>query len=499
MMGPVSSAGRAMMSSLKQAMAKGMPLDQALAYVKSLATQGVAPLSDLYVMMLQAQKLQQPRAQAPQTPPTVRDNLNMAAQQREQQDQMAQGIGGLNAGNMENPGFYGGGIVSFDNGGTAQSYSDPSFWENIKDFASAYGTAVRSPFGSIASGETAQALSEATDYGDQEILNELEGALRKGETDRAAQLESAFLERNRRNLFSAQRTLREMNERIKSDKTAVDVSRLMGTPPPTEDTGAGRRDTGSQVPPPSTGMTLPELPEAKDPGLNPFLKMIEEAQKERGIGGASERARKMLAEEAAEEKRLTPEQKNLARAMAGFKMAEAYSRRGRQRVSGLGGLAEAGASYTSSLQNINKELRDAGRARRREEIALARADEAQAAGNIQLATAMREAERGRAEQRIQSALQHLNDKMDRDLKARLGVATIEAQDRNTFANIKYKAMKDYSERVENLNLNSSFKDLTPEQQNKYLKDLYESMVGSVISNLTGGGTGGFAGFRRLED
>ena len=77
MMGPVSSTGRAMMSSLKQAMAKGMPLDQALAYVKSLATQGVAPLSDLYVMMLQAQKLQQPRAQAPQTPPTVRDNLNI--------------------------------------------------------------------------------------------------------------------------------------------------------------------------------------------------------------------------------------------------------------------------------------------------------------------------------------------------------------------------------------------------------------------------------------
>lgn len=497
-MGPVSSTGRAMMSSLKQAMAKGMPLDQALAYVKSMATQGVAPLSDLYIMMLQAQKLQQPQAQIPQTPPTVRDNLNMAAQQREQQDRMTQGIGGLNAGSMEEPGFYGGGIVSFDNGGTAESYSDPSFWENLKDFASAYGTAVRNPFGSIASGETAQALVGATDYSNQEILNELEGALRKGETDRVAQLQSAFLERNRENLIPAQRTLREINERVKADRTAVNVSQLMGTPPPTAaGTGQDKAGTGGAAPAAST-FELPKIPEMPEQGLNPFLNMLEEAQKARGIGGASKQAGELLAQEEAEEKRLTPEQKRLAQAQAFFKMGEAYSRRGRQRVSGLGGVAEAGAAYTASLKDINKELRDAARARNREKIALARADEAQALGNIQTAAQMRSQARQESLQRTQLAMQHLESRLDRDLKKRLGEATIAAQNMQTMATVKQRAMGDYAEAVQNLSLNEQYNDLTPEQQQKYLKDLYERMVTSVVSGLTGGGAADYTGFSLVE-
>jgi len=43
MIGPVSGTGRAMMASLQQAIQKGMPPDQAIQYVKSMATQGVAP------------------------------------------------------------------------------------------------------------------------------------------------------------------------------------------------------------------------------------------------------------------------------------------------------------------------------------------------------------------------------------------------------------------------------------------------------------------------
>lgn len=135
MIGPVSGTGRAMMASLQQAMSKGMPPDQAIQYVKSMATQGIAPLADLYAMMKQLERLKQPQVQAPQTPPTIRDQLNMMEQQQQMQAQgggmpqqmppaMAQGLGGMNAGAMENPSFAGGGIVAFAKGGDVIAFQN---------------------------------------------------------------------------------------------------------------------------------------------------------------------------------------------------------------------------------------------------------------------------------------------------------------------------------------------------------------------------------------
>lgn len=137
MIGPVSGTGRAMMASLQQAVQKGMPPDQAIQYVKSMATQGVAPLTDLYAMMNQFQRLKQQPTQAPQTPPTIKDQLNMMDQQRQMQSQqgniqqmqagapapqaMDRGLGAIDAGRMEYPQFAGGGIVAFDRGGEADS------------------------------------------------------------------------------------------------------------------------------------------------------------------------------------------------------------------------------------------------------------------------------------------------------------------------------------------------------------------------------------------
>lgn len=137
MIGPVSSTGRSMMASLQQAIQKGMPPDQAIQYVKSMATQGVAPLADLYSMMNQFQRLKQQKVQPPQTPPTIRDELNMMDQQQQMQQAMAQhgniqqmqapppagqpmnrGLGAIDAGLMEYPQFNGGGIVTFQEGST---------------------------------------------------------------------------------------------------------------------------------------------------------------------------------------------------------------------------------------------------------------------------------------------------------------------------------------------------------------------------------------------
>ena len=140
-----------MMASLQQAMQKGMPPDQAIQYVKSMATQGIAPLADLYAMMKQFERLKQQQVRPPQTPPTIRDQLNMMEQMQAQggmpqqmpgggpqmpqggppqgmppqmpqqmPPQMAQGLGSMNAGAMENPSFAGGGIVAFQEGGPAE-------------------------------------------------------------------------------------------------------------------------------------------------------------------------------------------------------------------------------------------------------------------------------------------------------------------------------------------------------------------------------------------
>lgn len=138
-MGPVSSTGRAMMASLNGAMQQGMPVDQAIAYVKSMAKDGVAPLVDLYSMLNQYQRLQQQQAQAPQTPPTIRDEIMAQAQQAEmqqamQQAQMQQGLGGLDTGVMENAQYAGGGIVAFQEGGAAGEFNPQQFLDPLMKF-----------------------------------------------------------------------------------------------------------------------------------------------------------------------------------------------------------------------------------------------------------------------------------------------------------------------------------------------------------------------------
>ncbi len=148
---PLNPLVRTMLTSLHGAMAKGMPMDQAMTYVKSMAQQGIAPLVDLSAMLRQFEQLKQPETRPMQTG-TVRDQINMAAQARAgglggfqmqptqtapqiatqpmmspqmtapQMAPQASGLASLDAGRMENPqGFAGGGIVAFDQGGVSAS------------------------------------------------------------------------------------------------------------------------------------------------------------------------------------------------------------------------------------------------------------------------------------------------------------------------------------------------------------------------------------------
>jgi len=133
------------MASLQQAIGKGMPIDQAIAYVKSMANDGVAPLVDLYALMKQFERMKRQQAQPLQTP-NIREQMMMleaqqgqaglpaAMPQQNPQAMMAQGLGGLPAGRMENPSFAGGGIVAFDEGG--QAASTPQFYSPVPQFKS---------------------------------------------------------------------------------------------------------------------------------------------------------------------------------------------------------------------------------------------------------------------------------------------------------------------------------------------------------------------------
>jgi hypothetical protein len=176
MIGPVSETGKTMLSSLQGAMAKGMPVDQAIQYVKSQAATGVAPLVDLYALLKQFERLKQTPAQPPQGG-NLKQQLNnlessiVGGQQgvaglggptsyyEEMQNPMDRGIASLDSGAMENPqGFNMGGIVAFAEGGkpeapksiTPQLYTLPKSYEELAQQAMREQMALETPEGRAA-------------------------------------------------------------------------------------------------------------------------------------------------------------------------------------------------------------------------------------------------------------------------------------------------------------------------------------------------------------
>ena len=161
MIGPVSEVGKTMLSSLQGAMAKGMPVDQAIQYVKSQAATGVAPLVDLYALLKQFERLKQPPPQNPQGSNLKEQLSNLEASLvRGQQPAMpapqGQGIASLDAGSMENPqGFNTGGIVALAEGGESKSitpelYTLPQSYEELARKALEEEAALKTPEGRAA-------------------------------------------------------------------------------------------------------------------------------------------------------------------------------------------------------------------------------------------------------------------------------------------------------------------------------------------------------------
>jgi hypothetical protein len=269
MIGPVSGTGRAMMASLQQAVQKGMPPDQAVQYVKSMATQGVAPLADLYSMMNQFQRLKQQQVKPPQTPPTIRDQLNMMDQMQRMQPQqgniqqmqagapapqaMDRGLGAIDAGRMEYPQFAGGGVVALASGGDTIYMADgppPSMFERLGQSIGSFGNlgdvygaqsmaAPVNPMGreislsGISLEEIVPEFEKALSEGDQEKVNALSAALNRTERGRA-------LETSIRNKVIQERRARETQARQQGALAFVRDEK----PPAAPAAGAGMTQVG---------------------------------------------------------------------------------------------------------------------------------------------------------------------------------------------------------------------------------------------------------------
>lgn len=406
MIGPVSGTGRTMMASLQQAMQKGMPPDQAIQYVKSMATQGVAPLADLYAMMNQFQRLKQQKVTPPQTPPTIKDQLNALDQQQQMPQQggiaqlqapppagqpMDRGLGAIDAGLMQYPKFANGGIVAFDNGGEADS-EEPSFFSKVAAGFTGMmgGTGATDPFmrgPERRLGDLGQALANVPD---EDLAAQLEKAVMMGDQKAATDLSVVLRQRNRKDLVD--RITTSAKGAAKTQAAEARAAQL----------GFGKTPPAPVPPPPAPvaerrpavmgGPAVAAPPAEKDITDEQYQK-LQAFRKREGLGAAREEMRQFLT---SEEKRLDKaygEDKRLAFADIGFKMAAAASRPG---ATFLGALAEGAMSGTQAMRAMNKELAENKRLLKQSMIKLKEADELEKEGDYKAAMGLNREARAEA-------------------------------------------------------------------------------------------------------
>jgi hypothetical protein len=466
-MGPVSSTGRAMMASLQQAMSKGMPVDQAIAYVKSMATQGVAPLTDLYVMLNQFQRLKQPPARPPMGS-TIRDQITQESIGRAAQQGMSQGVAGLDAGVMERAQYAGGGIVAFQEGGLTVGDQINQLEEALK---------------------TDDYLKSGAGYGG--IIGKAieRGAVPMGYVQR---LET---ERKLQQLKSTQSQMTPTGSggpstrgRYKPDTDEVTVAATapkkeqVAPPPPRRDITPAERRMVSAAAPIASASAAPAQDRPSD--IRSYLSDIEKLQKERGIGAATDKAMQLLAQEEAEFKTQAQKDRSLALAQAGFRMARAASKPGATFMAALG---EGGEEYVRGVQDISKSTRDFQRNLNRERINLERSKELLAAGNIEAAVKLRESSLDRIEKekdrQSRTALTMFTARLDQEGR----LATVDAQDRATLARLLGDASTAYTNGLATLQTSPDYMDADEAGKAKMRQQLEDMTYNRMVSGVFGGG------------
>jgi hypothetical protein len=485
-----------MMASLQQAMSNGMPPDQAIQYVKSMATQGVAPMADLYAMMNQFQRLKQQPVQAPQTPPTIRDQLNMAEQQQAQQQMaMQQGLGGLPAPSMEQAQFAGGGIVAFEEGGEVNPIS---YMQKL--------------------------VREALARGDTETAEEIQASL-EDYTSLGRNLPRISLP-ERSNLVDL-REARAREQYSGAAPAAAPTPSASAAPTGTRPR-LGREATTSEVRFPDN--TAPPAPERRPPvarrsagigaaaapaeaavaakkmGFEDFLAPLREAGKP--LREATDAYRQFLDKDEASAKEQSSRDRMLALAQAGFGMAEAASKPG---ATFLGSAAAAGGGYAKNMMQLNREADAAKRGIVKERLALAQAE---AAGNKADYVAAYQ-NLNEYEKRLTQADQF---KQEIDLKRAglalersLGFARVNAELMNSFTmaglrkdeaaaraqnelrDLQAKIVTLADSRIGRLMMDETYRKATAEERAAMEQTEYETAAKLLGGNLLSGGASGSAG------
>lgn len=506
MIGPVSGTGRAMMASLQQAIQKGMPPDQAVQYVKSMATQGVAPLTDLYAMLNQFQRLKQQPVQAPQTPPTIRDQLNMMEQQ---QAMMQQGVASLPAPVMDQAQFAGGGIVAFQDGGEVNPIS---YMQRLIREALARGDTETAE-------EIRASLEDYTSLGRNIPLPDINLPTRSNLAD--LREERFRQQQGMAPAAAAPSPTAPARPRLGGEATGSAVMFPGGnTPAPTAERPAPPRDdTTPRVPaPPRDTVAPPAAPRTAAVEKERTLAELraeelagrEAYRKEKGIGSAD---RELLSFLSDENNRLAEQfgrDKMFAFAEAGFKMAAAASRPG---ATFLGALSEGAISGTQALQGLQREMDANRRGLKEAMLKLRKADELEQMGDYDKAGVLAQQARTELFERKKHA-----DSMNMDAR-RLAVimrgqemdyraAIARAQSGGTSADDALEVLKDRikGERETIQILEDAMEtrgQLTPAQSaayNQAIKNLraLEAQRGS-LAGLGGGGGGGAPAVGEVKD
>jgi hypothetical protein len=417
-----------MMASLQQAMSKGMPPDQAIQYVKSMATQGVAPMTDLYAMVNQFQRLKQQQVQPPQTPPTIKDQLNILDQQQQMQrdttdrsgglgglggptsyagemgnQPMDRGLGAIDAGRMEYPQFAGGGVVALAAGGDPDDYEQ--IYGRLKGSKSVLGM-----FPSV-SAENLEFLRDPNKFSTEEVARLFAIALSKEDMNTANPLYSILRQRgiSDAELKNIQRQTRAGVRGVQgamADEAEAAKFQTLRTGQTTAPPVTTAPSAGTQAPPPPVAAApnpfaglgsvsgdfsksrdfLSQLSASKksdaDLTEEQQIEKLEALNKKYGIGKADEEYGKYLERREGEAGKQLAEDRRMALAQAGFAMAEAASRRGRERTGFLGAAAIGG---TKGAQLIDKAVRENRALKDRlaeSRMALAQSQEMRKAGNI---------------------------------------------------------------------------------------------------------------------
>lgn len=464
--GPVSNPGRTMMASLQQAISKGMPPDQAIAYVKSMAMAGLAPLADLYSMMKQFERLKQPTALPPQGG-TIKDQLNQAmaqkqmaqqgqmqdprmAQQMPQQSQMPQdtqqglpaiqaargglmyaspmerGLGGLDAGSMNDAQYAAGGIVAFADGSPAGvvdvnrwTQKDADRYKELTDFrnkVAPQSMPIGGGFGVIGTpyfpDEGAARLFDQTDDEYNILKQKREDALlRQTNATKKQDLANQISDAASKYKIPLSPEPPAITAAPAVQPVVVDdvtrLQQLLGNSGRTPPTGSDRSVRQPAVSNYLANMraTLAKLETDKPTSARGEANRIKDDLANLGIGNAAKDERTRLEERGKEVKSQQAQDRQNTLAEAGFAMAEAAGRRGRDRVGFLGAAGVGGQTYVKGIKQIEKEKRALKDSLAQQMYNLKLGEEQQLAGNYEKGTAMVQ----RAKDKIDEARVKLND------------------------------------------------------------------------------------------